>query len=168
MAIYALFANISARSGLTAPFSTQWSKIDSINLGFMRPINRTSSSYAVGVLQVEPIQLNKMIDGASVQLSKNALFGSLLPNVNIAITEGTSNKTVVAFKLSSVYIGQNQSGAETTNPAHEVLTLSYAQIAMSVLTAGTIETVSWDLVANTGGTGSGPFTLDPTWGIRIA
>ena len=166
MAIYALFYNISAKSGLGAPFTTAWSKIDSITLGAGRQVSTSGSlGTSVGALQCDPIQLHKLVDGATSQLLATLYKGIPLNFVNIAITDAT-NKTITAYKLFNVLIEANQYTGEGSSSS-EVIDLVYQQIAIGVLTAGTMDFTGWD-VTKAGLVSSNPFTLDPTYGIKIA
>ena len=90
----------------------------------------------------------------------------------IAITDATSNKTVMAFKLANVLVARDLFTSDGTAGASgglETLSLWYTQIGIAVLTGTNMATVGWNLASNSSwAIPAGSFTPDATWGIKVA
>jgi type VI protein secretion system component Hcp len=169
MPIFGLFQGISAKSGLTEPFSTEWCKIDSLTWGVERPgqsiaVHEISRSIA----QIQQIHLTKATDGASSYLFAKAIAGNAVGTVTLAITESGSNKAIVAFKLDAAFVTSARVFADGSSGPREELALAFNKIALAVWLSSGIQLCTWDLAAQRPWPDAAQaFTADARWGVRV-
>jgi type VI protein secretion system component Hcp len=174
MPINAVFGTNKANSNLAAPFNPAWSKIESLDWGIDRPVSTSvkTGSISLAVGELKGLTLTRYMDGTSTALARAAIAGTNIGNTMIAVTDGSSNKTVVAFKLMNALVVRYLIGTDGSMGAGggmETIILWYPQIAMAVLTAGAVTTMGWDLATNAQWSfPAATFTLDATYGIKIA
>jgi type VI protein secretion system component Hcp len=174
MPINAVFGTNSAKSNLAAPFSPAWSKIENLDWGIDRPAATSvkTGSVALSIGELKGLTLTKNMDGTSTTLARVAIAGTTIGNTLIAVVDGSSNKTVLAFKLMNAMVVRyllGTDGAMGAGGGMETISLWYPQIAMAFLNAGAMTTMGWDLSSSTPWSfPAATFTLDTTYGIKIA
>lgn len=172
MAIYVLFEGIGGQSGLAEPFGSDWCKVDSLSWGVDRVL---PSAGRPGAQEVRPsaatlrnVNLRKPADGASSELFRKALAGTAIGAVVLAITDGTSNKTVRALKLDNAVIASVELVGDGSSAMQEQLVLAYSKIALAVLLPTGLQLATWDITANKPwGDAARAFAVDTRWGIRV-
>jgi type VI protein secretion system component Hcp len=169
MPIFGLFQGISAKSGLTEPFSTDWCKLDSLSWGVDRPgTGIAAQEISRSIAQIQQIFLTKATDGASSYLFAKAIAGNAVGTVTLAITESGSNKTLVAFKLDAAFVTSAQFSADGSDAPREELAISFNKLALAVWLPSGIQLCTWDLTANKPWPDAAQaFTADARWGVRV-
>lgn len=172
MPIFGLFQGISAKSGLTEPFSTDWCRLDSVSWGVERPGQGAApiavSEISRSIAQIQQISLTKATDGASSYLFAKAIAGNAVGTVTLAITESGSNKTIVAFKLDAAVVTSARIFADGGSGPREELALAFNKIALAVWLPSGIQLCTWDLTAQRPWPEAAQaFTADARWGVRV-
>jgi type VI protein secretion system component Hcp len=168
MAIYALIQGLSAGSDLSAPFGSDWFRVNSLSWGARQPAAPENAGHGPAAGIPEDILVSKAPDALSSSLVNRAITGAALGVVLIAITEPGGNRCVSGFKLDGAYISSWNMTAESDGAAQERLMIGYRKIAQVMLVAGQLQLTTWDRsISMPWNDAARSFYIDPRLGVRI-
>ncbi|ARU56392.1 hemolysin-coregulated protein [Oleiphilus messinensis] len=158
MAIFLNYNDDEITGNVTAKGYENWIKVDNVEFGLGRGITMEAgnmSNREATRPTISEVTVNKVMDGASSGIFKEALVGSDGKKIVISVVKTGADQVdeYVKYELEDALVSSYSMSAGDVGPPTEVLSFSFAKITMTYVaadkanTAGNQGIVGYDLEA---------------------